>query len=377
MENLKVILFIFLGLLQSISAQELADINLLDLCQNQFDSNKIEVTSKPTNRFQKIPLKNNDLIVIDSGFCEHFVLKELQFNFEALNNEIKNSSIIQSNSQCDYKLINTNVIDNKKNDHWKIRFYASHSSTTYFNTEVQFKTSRYNLDVKNYVWDERSSRDFFLPSTWDKPGNSPLQVLDEPSNTYTFSIEKNGNEFFLSLFHPKFTQGNDQIVQMKGTIDGANVDKTDYINKPFDGYDKNIGESEIVLNQNTYREYNPEIGYGKRINLLKTKYGSVDYIPSVSGGVMMGGNLSRDVQKGKWFDFDSYQAPYEVQGYGGTIRNRLEVNSKSERFGLFYENRYSLYQMDHQFLDGSESYVLRFSGNSAGFKIMIYNPNKH
>ena len=83
------------------------------------------------------------------------------------------------------------------------------------------------------------------------------------------------------------------------------------------------------------------------------------------------------MQKGKWFDFDSYQAPYEVQGYGGTIRNRLEVNSKSERFGLFYENRYSLYQMDHQFLDGSESYVLRFSGNSAGFKIMIYNPNKH
>jgi len=109
-------------------------------------------------------------------------------------------------------------------DKWKIQFYASHSFTSYFDTDISFLSTRYNVDIKDYTWAERSSRHFFLPETWKKEGNNPFQWIDEPTNTFTVSFEKDGHEFFLSAFLPKFLQGEDQNKYVQGTIDGVEVD---------------------------------------------------------------------------------------------------------------------------------------------------------
>ena len=259
----------------------------------------------------------------------------------------------------------------ERKDIWKIRLYGSHSFTTYMPTYMKMRTSRFNIDINDYQWTERSSRHFFLPKTWMEKGHNPFQLFDEPTNTFTLSIEKNGNEFFLSAFHPKFLQNN-QSKLVTGTVDGVAVNSVMDISKPFDGYNQEPGELELGVNQNTHREMIFEIGYGHRFKLLDSKIGSLTYTPSLSVGVSAGQNHSAVIQEGQWWDYDYYDEKFKVQGVGGTVSNRLEYNTPNERIGVFYENRMSLYKQKHGFLDGTQEYDLKFMGNNVGVTFMLY-----
>ena len=305
-----------------------------------------------------------DLIIIDRGFCDEFLKAEVNSTILDLDKGIKPN-------------VKEECLTPTTADKWKFRFYASHSFTTYFNSDVSFRSTRYNVDIKDYQWAERSSREFFTPEEWKKPGSNPFQMIDEPSNTFTASIEKNGHEFFISAFHPKFLQAENQVKYMKGPIDGTAVDGIQDINKPFDGYDQVPGESELVRNQNTHKQMTFEIGYGHRFTLLKGKLGSLTYVPSLAVGVMVGQNLSVMVKENEWWEFEGHDDAYGVQGLGASLTNRIEINSPKERFGVFYENKLSMYHQEHGFLDGTQKYNLGFMGNSVGMKFMIYNPKNH
>jgi hypothetical protein len=305
-----------------------------------------------------------DLVIVDKGFCAEYLKLEVKESVLSLDKGI------QPNVQ-------PKCPETKTDDKWKLRLYASHSFTTYFDSDVTFKSSRYNVEIKDYQWAERSSREFFLPSEWKKPGNNPAQMIDEPSNTFTMSLEKNGHEFFISAFHPKFLQAPDQVKHITGTIDGVAVDEVAPVNKPFDGYDQVPGESELVRNQNTHKQMSFEIGYGHRFTLLDSKFGSISYVPSIGVGIMVGENYTAMIKEGQWWDFEDNIDSQYVQGFGGSITNRIEFNSKKERVGVFYENKLAYYKQNHGFLDGSQKYNLGFMGNSFGLKFMIYNPKNH
>jgi hypothetical protein len=298
-----------------------------------------------------------NLIIFDQGFCAEY--KKMRIEEAALKGKPDDTYYFTPQ------------------DKWKLRLYASHSYTTYFNSDVTFQSSRYSVEIKDYEWAERSSREFFEPQTWAKEGNNPFQMIDEPTNTFTLSLEKNGNEFFISAFHPKFLQAPDQIKQMKGTIDGVAVDGIYDVNKPFDGYDQTPGESELVTNRNTHKQMTFEVGYGHRFTLIKGKFGNISFIPSIGLGVMVGENVSVMIAKDQWWEFDEVQDNYGIQGYGGSITNRLEFNTRKERFGMFYENKLGYYQQNHGFMDGTQKYNVGFMGNSVGIKFMIYNPKNH
>jgi len=315
-------------------------------------------------------------IIIDNGFCEHYMEKES----DSLVKEtfLQTDKGINLNPElCLKDYSHEPALLLKPTDKWKVRFYASHSYTTYFNSDVTFKSTRYNVEIKDYEWAERSSREFFSPKTWKEKGNNPFQMIDEPSNTFVVSIEKDGNEFFLSAFHPKFLQANDQVKYMKGTIDGTAVDGIYDVYKPFDGYDQVPGESELVYNGNTHKQMTFEAGWGHRFKLIDTKFGSVTYVPSIAAGVMVGQNSSVMIKEGEWWEFEGRTDKYGVQGFGGSLTNRVEINSPKERFGIFYENKLSMYKQEHGFLDGTQKYNLGFMGNSFGMKFMIYNPKNH
>lgn len=301
--------------------------------------------------YKKVKLQEKDLITLDGGFCAEYLKQQY---------EIQVDPTVQAEA-----------------DRWKIRLYMSHSFTTYFNSNVAFKSTRYNVTIKDYEWAERSSREFFTPEEWKKPESNMFQMIDEPSNTFTASIEKDGHEFFIQAFHPKFFQAPDQVKYMQGTIDGTWVDGFAPVNKPFDGYDQTPGESELVRNENTHRQMTFEVGYGHRFNLVKGKYGSISYIPSLAVGVMVGNNYSVMIKENEWWEFDGYQDAYGIQGFGGSFTNRIEFNTPKERFGLFYENKFSFYHQHHGFLDGTQKYNLGYMGNSVGMKFMIYNPKNH
>jgi hypothetical protein len=353
---MKRLALVLLFLSFNILAQEVTKLDLTAICQN--NGTGIESTK--------------EVVIADRGFCAEFLKLESETQVHETINILSRGITTPSTSNCDDQIIIPIV-----KDQWKFRIYASHSFTTYFNSDISFRSTRYNVDIKDYEWAERSSREFFTPETWKEEGNNPFQMIDEPSNTFTVSMEKNGNEFFLQAFHPKFLQAENQVKYMKGEIDGTPVDGVAPINKPFDGYDQVPGESELVANMNTHRQMTFEAGYGRRFTLLQGKLGSFNYVPSISAGVMVGNNNSIMVKANEWWEFEGHDDKYGVQGFGGSITNRFEFNTPKERFGVFYENKLSGYHQKHGFMDGTQKYNLGFMGNSVGMKFMIYNPKNH
>ncbi len=69
-------------------------------------------------------------------------------------------------------------------------------------------------------------------------------MIDEPSDTFTASIEKNGHEFFISAFHAKYFQAFGQVKYITGTVDGDAVN-----------CHQEVGGTELIGNQNTHRQY--------------------------------------------------------------------------------------------------------------------------
>ena len=91
----------------------------------------------------------------------------------------------KTNALSNGEQIQTNInTKNKIDDKWKLRLYLSHSFTKYYNTDIKFSSSRYNVKIKDYQWIERGSREFFQYEKWTEQGNNPLQMIDEPSNTF-------------------------------------------------------------------------------------------------------------------------------------------------------------------------------------------------
>ena len=279
------------------------------------------------------------------------------------------SLLFSLNCYSQYNINTPNKIDDK----WNLRFYLSHSFTTYYNTDIKFSSSRYNVEIKNYQWIERGSREFFQYKKWIEKGNNPAQIIDEPTNTFFLSLERNSHEFFLSVFHPKFLQNPEQLVYMTGKIDGVEVDGIYNINRQFDGYNQSPGEMELVRNENTKQEVLLEIGYGYRFKLIDDKIGNITYVPSMGIGLSYGKNLVVVIKENEWWEFDNYKQKAEVQGFGASITNRIEFNTEKERFGIFYENKLSYYKQNHGFMDGNQKYNLKLIGNSVGVKFMIHS----
>jgi hypothetical protein len=341
---------LILTILISICSQAWAAGNLKDLCQGKMDVDETAI------------------VVIDSGFCNQYLKLETE--------DMLSETLALFNTIPQIPATDCRPPLRAKQEKWKLRFYASHSYTTYFNSDMKIQSSRYNVEIKDYEWAERSSREFFTLSEWKKPGSNPLQMIDEPSNTFTVSLEKNGHEFFLSAFHPKFLQASDQVKYVKGSIDGTLVDGYVPLNKPHDGWNQTPGESELVRNANTHKQMTFEIGYGYRFKLFDTEVGSMSFIPSVGVGVMGGANRSTVIKPNEWFEFDEYNDSQYIQGFGGSVTNRIEFNTKKEKVGIFYENKLGFYHQNHGFLDGKQTYNLGFMGNSMGIKLMIYNPSR-
>jgi hypothetical protein len=278
---------------------------------------------------------------------------------------------------------------NPKDTKWKVKFYAGNASTHYFPSDIRMKTSRYDVTIKDYEWSERSSKEFFNPKTLFSKGHNPAQILDEPTNFYTLAFEKKADIFFVSVFHPKFFEKPDQVKLIQGTVDGVEVYHRAPVNTPFHGYNQWPGEMKLVRNENTYRQMEYEVGYAHKFqlcrkykflpwleNLKAGNFGRLYYIFGASAGVQIGTTYSSAVQKDRYWDFDGYTEKTRVQGFGGSLRNKIEWLSPNGRFGVFVEIKISLYHRKHDLLDGTQVYNLRYTANNLGLTFMLHNPNK-
>lgn len=350
-----------LALLPALASAEPPAFDLAAVCSDRMAMSLVMVSPVAV---KMIALPDGGYAVLDKGFCAAYLAAESGERPRSFWSR-PNPALLQLGASAAVPIEHHRMLP----DLWKVRLYMSHSFTSYMHSDVTFRSSQYDVEIQDYEWAERGSREFFEPQTWRKPGNNPLQIFDEPTNTFVVSIEKNGHEFFLSMFHPKFLQAKGQFKYMQGTIDGV----------PIDGWHAVTNDDEgmagIQRNENTYRQVAFEIGYGYRIKLFDSKYASVSYVPGIGVGVMTGGNLS--VLKEKNWNFKQAGDAYGVQGFGVSLTNRIELNGPGERVGVFYENKLSHYGLKHGFQDGTQQYDLNFMGNSVGLKFMVYDANKH
>src|SRR5690606_40726476 len=72
--------------------------------------------------------------------------------------------------------------------------------------------------VKDVEMHERTSAHYYDPSTWGGAWDA-LKWIDEPTNTFTLSFEKRKNNFYLTIFHPKYLKS----VLYKETADGLEM----------------------------------------------------------------------------------------------------------------------------------------------------------
>ncbi len=275
-----------------------------------------------------------------------------------------------------------NINKNKtsyRSDSWKFNFYFSHAFTHYFKNDITFNSSRYQVLVKDYQWDERHSRQYYLPATWAREGNNPFQWIDEPTNTFVISMEKDNNEIFVSLFHPKYLQNNDQINYMTGTIDGVEVDGYKSVQEPFPGWVNNIGDMRLIRNENTHLQMEFAVGYGRKIDIFKSdSIGNFTLTPGISIALMTGRTFVVIAKPGTWWQYEDYTDKYGVQGFGGNLHTKLEWSLPKEQFGIFFEGKIGIYSMEHGFInDGTQSYNLKYASGNVGVKISLWNPENH
>jgi hypothetical protein len=361
-----VIILIAFFSLPSLAADFVADIDMLDFCPS-VQSTECVVCQKPTpvNSTQELE-KFSQSILNTLGHVENDL--EMKQVCEAMN------VIVAANNNQPIGPIEIPQVDGQGNT-WNFRIYFGYTRSRYFNSpEVALNSSRVNVVVKDFEWKERNSFEYF---TWDKikqPGNT-FRFIDEPTNSFGFSMEKKNNVIFLSVFHMKWLFNNSQVKHVSGTLDGVEVDKVMPVNEPFDGYNAQPGEMNLIRLENTYWNINPQIGYGRKIDIISNKkFGTLSYTPSVQAGLMIGSSYSAYTVKGGYWDAEDKKQGIEYKGTSLTAGHRLDY--EKGRMGLFIDQKYTTSNIKQDFLDGSAKYRLDFSPVTFGLSVKINRPTK-
>jgi hypothetical protein len=252
----------------------------------------------------------------------------------------------------------------KKDKKWTFSFHFGFSRTFYDNTDMKLRSSRVDVLIKDFEFDERTSADFYNPSTWKKPLDA-FRWIDEPTNHFIITAEKNNHSIILSIFHPKFLKKQYQQKHVTGVVDGVAVDDVIEINEPFDGYNNQLGEMYLVRFENTHLQMAWEVGYGYDIKLFNSnKYGALSIRPAIYVGMMSGRNLSVYIKEGEYWEFDDGVDRHQIQGLMYSAQVRL--NYRIQNFTLFIDGKYSKATLEHGFFDGTASYDLSYKAVTFG-----------
>ena len=261
--------------------------------------------------------------------------------------------------------------DGKK---WKVKFYFGNSKTWYDKTDVTVKSSRLDVKISGASIYERRSDSGLNFHNW----------IDEPTNDGTFTLSHGKNVFILDSFHDKnvFVEGDQEAtghhynenVHVKGTVDGVAIDKNTKLKGDF-GPDRQLlpGNVYVVSWENAHKQMQFQLGYGREIDLIKSKgVPVVKFTPAVMAGVYVGILNSSYTKKGQGWEWDKYESDkVKIMGESITASGRLEVNDKRDRIGVFVEGKYSMGQMKYGFLDGTAEHKQNYKSITFGVEAKI------
>jgi hypothetical protein len=266
-------------------------------------------------------------------------------------------------------------INDDEGNPWKIRLHFGFTRTNIRPTDVTIKSSLVNTTIKGFEFSERTSAEHYDPRTWEHLQDA-ARWIDEPSNTFTLSIENKKNAFYLTAFHPKFLKTHYQMTETApdGTESVTYVPASQHLSNgtPLSYGSIPDGQAGIEI-QNTHLLMNYQIGYGRKFTVFDSKKaGKLTYAPRVDAGVTIGGARSIYIVKNEsWIE---HKDPMGVQGFNASLGHRLEY--QRGKVSVFADQKYTKSKMEHSFLDGTASYDLDYSTVTLGVAVDVFTPKK-
>jgi hypothetical protein len=253
---------------------------------------------------------------------------------------------------------------------WKLRFHFGFSTTDYRPADLHIQTSKYGVVLKDVDMQQRTGGVHYDPTKW-KSMKQALKWIDEPTNTFQFSLEKNKNVFYLTVFHPKYlksiaykapTAGSDGYT-FKNDV-GYNSNSSEVLR----GLAPSVGEGyKRIYFQNSHLNLVMQVGYGRQLELTNGNFGKLTYIPKADIGINYGKERSIDDRK-------LYEGTPNIQGFNASVANRLEYQKGV--ISVFAEHKVLYSNIKTAFLDGTIKYDLVSTPLTFGVGIDLFTKNK-
>jgi len=266
----------------------------------------------------------------------------------------------------------------------KIRIFFGNTRTAYLNTDIRVRLEDSDFTLHDTPIKARTSDRYF--EVWKaKRFQDIFRFIDEPTNTFILSFEKNKNAFSFTYFHPKYLitwlwdepgtgEYHNPRVRITGNYQGNPLDE--YINLAENYQNEEVPAFPVF--RNTKRQVQLSLGYGRVITLFDPKKGSkikLDYTPNLAGGVHIGdSNLTYtpfvDGQK-QWIEQVGGKLTY--QGFSLSLNNRLQISGKKDRFGLFIDHRLNFSKKKYPILEGTgeAGHFLNYNSFTFGLHLRI------
>ena len=352
---------------------------------------------------QEIDEKKSQTLLPDPNCNEDEKGAEISKNISQLMQAFDHGKLPASEENCKQILQMQKIVGDKpvtiqvedqNKKKWKIKFYFGNNKTWYGKTTAKIKTSRLDLTIKDLRPYERRSDSYYQFWNAEKLENV-MQWVDEPTNTFKFVVEHGKDEFSLSIFHPKmvYVEGDQEFnghghynnnVHVKGTADGYAVDGRMPLKGKFGPDDQKAfipGNVYFVSWENSHMLLQPELGYGRKVDLIKTKKTKtpiVTWTPSVSAGVFLGIQNNTYSAYDKRYEYDSHvhEKDMKVIGVTASVGNRLVVHNKKDTFGAFVEHKFTYGKQKYAFLDGEVKHDIKMSTINFGVTATVITLNK-
>ncbi len=242
---------------------------------------------------------------------------------------------------------------------WKIRFNFGFARHTYLPTDMKLESSRLNVVIKDFEFQERTSAEYYDPRNW-KQFQDAFRWIDEPTNTWAFSAEKKNNVLYLNVSHPKFLKVGLQDKHVTGTVDGVAVNQVMPINEPFDGYNNQPGQMHLTRFENTHKQMDWQIGYGRKFVVFDgKKAGQLSYTPQVFAGVTSGAPVSIYQKEGQYWDYDEHVDDMHILGANASVGQMLEY--KRGHVGIYAAQKFTVSHYKQGFMDGKAEFDMKYA----------------
>lgn len=261
---------------------------------------------------------------------------------------------------------------------WKIRFHFGHSRLfgSMRPTDVKLQSTQVTGTIRGFTFDERTSDKYFNPTKWTEFADA-AKWLDEPSNTFTLSLENRKNAFYLTAYHPKLLKSH---YEKKEMVNGQEQVTYTPVN-PYQGLESGFPEDiaaipdgqKGLMIQNTHLLMVWQIGYGRKFTIFDTpKAGKLTYIPRADVGIQTG--KARAVYIEKNVSWEDHYDKYRIQGYNVDVGHRIEY--QRGRVALFVDQKVIFSRIKHGFFDGTASYNLQQTPTTFGVTVDLITLGK-